>query len=342
MSKVQYKLVKNNLTATNSYYPRVEAREILSHQRTAELINKKNPGIPTETVKTILEALREVTVEQICNGNSLTLKNFISFKPTLAGKVERVTDPLPKNSFKMKVTMSSALKKEVKSLASFQKLGMSSKNPTIVSAQDTNYGITNLVRDGFSFQINGFDIKWNQKIADEGAFMISTNQTIRQTNIAYTKGRRAFFTPVLDPTLLSPNVEYTLQVRTRCSPNGQLKTGTLGDRLRTVNVISDETTDEVFAVGSLQGPATLSYSGDEVLAKIELSMNPSGVLSAQISEIEADPGLKVAIRGDGAVTLVGLDSDVVMTVTDFDQLRGTCVAYGRYMQETINLSPLTS
>ena len=341
MPTVQYEVQKNSITKPPSYFPRVVPRAILNREAIAKLINEKNPGLPVQTVITILETLRTVVMEQVSGGSTCTIEKFLSFQPKLSGKMVNSTDPLPSDSFTINTVVSDPFQKELTNYASFEKLGVAEKSPSIAAATDTNTGILALVRENKGFKIDGAQMQYNPATADEGVFLISSNASVRQENITYNNNKLQYIIPTLDAGISSPNVEYQLQIATRYTENGQLRTGVFGQKLRTVNVISDTTTDQVFAVGAAAGPATLDYVGAQVDAILRAQIDNDNVLYVSVGDIDQNFGPELAVTENAAYVLTGLASDVTMTVTDYDTLYASVKAYGRYMKEVIDLSPLT-
>lgn len=341
MPAVQYEVQKNSLTKPPSYYPRVVPRAILNLNSIASLINEKNPGLPVQTVITILETLRDVIMEQVSNGSTCTIEKFISFRPKLSGKMVNSTDPLPADSFTINTLISDPFQQELATKAKFEKLRVAEKSPSVASALDTNTGILNLVRADYGLQIDGAQMLYNPDASDEGVFLVSSNASVRQTNVTYNNNKRQFIIPILDSGIASPNVEYEIQVKTRYTENGQLKTGTFGQKSRTVDIISDATTDQVFAIAAAAGPAELAYVGSQVDAILRAQIDNDNVLYLSVGDLDGNFGTEVAVTENAAYVLTGLAADVTFTVTDYTTLYASVRSYGRYMQEVLDLSPLT-
>lgn len=342
MPSVQYEVQKNSLTKPPTYYPRVVPRATLGKDAIAKLINEKNPGLPAQTNITVLETLRDVVMEQIAGGSTCTIEKFLSFQPKLKGSMAQATDPLPEGAFSINTVVSAPFQSELVNEASFEKLRVAEKSPSIAAVTDTNLNILNLIRENKGLKIDGAQMLYNLDNADEGVFLVSSNASVRQTNVTYNNNKLQFIVPILDSGISSPNVEYEVQVKTRYTENGQLRTGVFGQKVRTVNVISDATTDQVFAVGAAAGPATLDYTGAQVDAILRAQVDNDNVLYLSVGDIDGNFGTEVAVTENAAYTLTGLAADVIFTVTDYDTLYANVKnIYGRFMQEVIDLSPLT-
>lgn len=339
---VQYDVYKNSLTTPPSFYAKVNPRAIFGLATICQEINILQPSIPIEIIDAVLTTFQQVVKEEVAAGNRCKIENFVSFRPKLSGSMPTSDSPLPADAFSVEVVPSTTMQIEVANMASFERLSVKVKAPSIASVFDSNTGIQNLVREGYGFVINGAQMAWDQSDAELGVFLTSSNATVRQTNIGYNKATKAIIIPTLDAGISSPNVEYELSVKNRYTENGQVRTGTYTTKCRTTNVISDGTTDQVFAIGAAAGPATLDYVGAQVDCQIEISIDPSSnTLKMRIGDISGVFGPNVEASTTGAYVLTGLASDVTININDYDVLYANVLSYGRYMKEVCDLSPLT-
>jgi hypothetical protein len=333
----KYVIVKNALTTPPTFYPQVEPNDIRSIDDVAKRVNELNGTIPVKTAVTVIEAFADIVSEEVGNGNTVKIDNFISIKPKLSGSMVSATDPLPENSFSVNAVISAPFQTEVASKVSFEKVGVKSLSPSIAEVRDTNTAIANYIRENYGLEINGARMEWNQDNSDEGVFLTSSNAVTRQTNITYSKATKAFIVPNLDSGISSPDVEYTLDVRTRYTENGQLRVGAFERKLRTTNILSTAN-DEVFSTGGAAGPATLSYSGAPGSVRIQAYIDTSGVLYAKIGTMAGVFEDPVSITTN---TTYALSGTVDLVVADYTTLLATVQAYGKFMEEICDLQSLT-
>ena len=337
MSTTKYNVVNNLLTSPPTFYPQVVPNDIRSIDDVAKRINELNGTIPAKTAKTVIEAFAEIVAEEVGNGNTVLINNFASFKPKLSGSMAAATDPLPANSFSVNVVVAAPFQAAVASQVSFEKIGVKAIVPSIAEVKDTNTEIANYIRANYGLAISGAKMGWNQANSDEGVFLTSSNAVTRQTNITYSKATQAFIVPNLDSGISSPDVEYTLDVRTRYTENGQLRVGAYSKKLRTTNTLSTAN-DEVFSTGGAAGPATLSYSGAPGDARIQAYIASDGVLYAKIGTLAGVFQDPVSITANATYALSGT---VNMVVADYTTLYATVQSYGKFMEEICDLQSLT-
>lgn len=338
---VQYDVYKNSLTIPPTFYPKVNPRATLNLAYICQEINKSVESYPVDVIKAILETFILVVKEEVSSGNKCKLEGFASFRPKLSGSMATSDASLPTNAFSIEIVPATPLQTELRQMASLERLSIRVKTPEVASAFDSSTNILNHVRNGYGFVINGSNLGWDQSDAELGVFMTSSAGTLQQTSVAFNQPSKAIVVPALSG-IAPPNVEWELSVKNRYTENGQVRTGTYTTKIRAENVVSDGTTDEVFAIGAAAGPATLDYTGAQVDCQIELAVNPStGALKGRIGDIAGTFGPYVEISEIAAYTLTGLASDVTLNVNDYDTLLANVKSYGNYMKEVCDLSPLT-
>lgn len=342
---IRYEVVKNSLTTPPSYFARPQPRVILGIDDMAAEINKRVPNIPFETAKSAIVTFQEIVGDELAGGNGVKIDSFCSWVVTMPGSMAEPTDPLPTGAFDIKAKPSAPFKTAVLNAATFERVGYASKEPSIVSAIDTNTSIPNYVREGFGFKITGAQMGWDQTDTNQGAFLLSSaGNNIRQTNISLSNPSNAFIVPVLD-AVAGPaganSVEQILSIVTRYTENGEYRTGTYKTPLRTTNVVA-AATPNLFVVGSAAaGPATVTlYAGLQTDCRILAVIGGDNILRLSIGTLAGVFGDTVAVTAAGDYIVGGLASDVTINVNDFDQLRANVIAYGKYLQEVCDLSPI--
>jgi nucleoid DNA-binding protein len=344
---VEYRTVPNALTSPPSYSCRVVPKSTLGYEEVSNQINIKNPTIPAQTAWTVLESLREVVKEQLADGNTVNLANFISFVVSLPVRLATANDPLPANPASVRMKTSVSFRDEVNIAATYSRLPAEVKSPTINSAYDAITRIDGFIREGYGFRMTGSNLGFDPADAEQGVFLLSpAGNYIPQPNVALNDPSSTIIIPVLD-TQAAPGgsaaVENLIEVRSKYTTNGQLRTGAYSKKLRSLNVISDATSDQLFLVGQAAlGPAKVkTYTGSQVDCRFIAQLKPTGELVMSVGEVGGNDGAQVTITANGDYSLPGLDAAITVQVTDFDQLNANVLAYGRFMQEVCDLNPLT-
>jgi len=346
MTTIQYQVEKNSLTSPPSYFARVSPRSILDIDDVAKAINSHNPTIPVQTAKSVIEKFAEEVGIQLANGNTVKISSFCSWVVTLGGRMDNPTDPLPSGAFDVIAKPSAPFKSSVAANATYERIGYAAKTPSIVSVMDTNTGIQNYVREGYGLEINGTQMAWSQEDAAQGVYLLSSaGNDMRQTNIVSSTPSKAFIIPELDSNAGpagAASVEQILSIATRYTENGEVRVGTFKTKLRTTNAISD-TNKKIFIIDdqTSSGATISAYTGSQVDARLLATIGGDGVLKLSVGTLAGVFGDPVSVAANGSYVLSGLASDVTVTVATYATLYANVVSYGKYMQEVLDLSPLT-
>ena len=70
-------------------------KDSLGYDEIARLIALKNPVLNTGLAKSTLQLAREVIIEELINGNQVSLENFATWHLSLAARLNAPDDPLP-------------------------------------------------------------------------------------------------------------------------------------------------------------------------------------------------------------------------------------------------------
>lgn len=343
---IGYYLALNALTNPPSYSGRVVPNQILGYDQIAAQINLRNPTIPVQTAKSVLEAFANEVKIQLADGNTVNLTNFCSFVVTMPIKLETPNDPLPSNPINISAKPSTPFKDAVKTAATYTRLPTPIKAPTISASYDSSTSVEGFVRNGWGLTIAGTNLRFDPTDATQGVFLLSqAGNDIRQENISLNDPSRLIVIPGLDPAVQpagAASVEHVLSVRSKYTDNGTLRTGGYGKKLRTKNMISD-TNKKLFVTGTAtSGPAVVkTYAGSAVDCRILAQVKTDGSLTLSIGSMTGSFGQEMTVAANGDYTLAGLAADVVVTVSDYEALAAAATSYGRYFVEFCNISPLT-
>jgi len=342
-----YELKANKLTIPPSYSALARPVTILGYDELSYQIHVNNRTIPQETARAVLEAFRAEVLRQISEGNSILLEKFISITPSLRGNLPDVTSSINSDFLHLAGKIAVPLRDEIRNAISFQKLPFQQVAPQILAGIDTNYAIKNLVRDGFGCRIDGSKMAFDPSDVNQGVFLESqAGNNIRQTNISLADPGKIIFIPAVDEAAGpagAASVEQLLTVVTKYTENGDLRTGSYGQPMRGVNVVTDANIQLFVSGTAATGPVTATgYTGSQVDAVILGQIKNDQSLVLSIGAMGGSQGDQVTITESTTdVVLSGLGDDVTVTIGDYGTLYANVLAYGRYMQEFVDLSPLT-
>ena len=342
---IKYRIEPNALTSPPAYKAFPLPSVVLDFDSLSVQINLHNPTIPVQTAKSVLEAFRAETKLQLAAGNTINLLNFISMVVSLPGKVDLPTDTFPLEDVTIKAKASATLRDEIRQDATFEKEAYIEKMPHILTVGDTNTEIQGYARDDFGLSIVGSNVGFETSDVTQGVFILNGAGTqLKQTKISLNKPSQLIITPVLPAFVPTQNnVQMQLYVAARYTPNGQLRTGAYSKQVRGTNLIRDGFIDIFVSNNAASGPAEISsYLGPEIDAIIVSRLRPvDSVLLLYIGTLDGVFGPEVEIPAPGEYVLTGLVANVTVDVTNFTELTQTTLDNGRYIQEVVNIIPLT-
>jgi hypothetical protein len=344
---IQYKVIPNYLTNPPSYTARPVPQNTLDYDALAAQIHLHNPTIPADTAKAVLEAFREEVIRQLADGNTINLAGFVSFVVSLPVRLNQPTDDLPPNPVDVKAKPSVVLKQEVMQQAVYVRLPYSEKAPDISAAYDTNTNFANWIRPDYGFRLDGSNIGFDAADPAQGVFLTDADgHIIQQTKISLNNPSKIIITPDFGGALaVSPHVEKTIEVRSRYTENGQLRTGEYAKHLRSTNVVTVQQ-PKLFVVGdAADGPLVVSkYPGEQVMCRFEAVYRTDGQITLAVGPLAGSLGPELILpREGGDMVLTGLDAVVTVNFIDsgsYNLFVANLLAYGRYMLEVCDLSPI--
>lgn len=343
---IKYRIEPNSLTSPPAYKAFPLPSVIHDYDSLSEQINLHNPTIPAQTAKSVLEAFRAETKLQLASGNTINLEGFISMVVSLPGKIDLPTDTFPLEDVTIKAKASVVLRDEIRQDAEFQQEDYVEKAPSILTVVDTNTEIQNYARDDYGLSIVGSNIGFDPLDAEQGVFLVNGAGTrIKQTRISLNNPSLVIITPELpafSPT--QNNVQMLLYATTRYTENGQLRSGAYSKQVRGTNVVEDGFTYIFSTNAEVSSPVIVSsYLGAQVDCQIVARIRPvDNVMLFSVGTLEGvfGPAVEVSVATE-FVVLTGLAADVTLTMLGYTAFHDTLVAHGRYLQEVIDLSPVS-
>jgi alpha-tubulin suppressor-like RCC1 family protein len=338
---IQYYVVENKLTVPASYTARPSAISNVDIKGICSLINAKNPTITQSMAETCLTLLSSIVEKEILDGNSVTLTNFVSFTASISARLTDYNQMFARTDLNPRFIVSQTFIADVEALASYTRLGVISKVPSIVSATDANTKIEDWIRQGYGLDIKGNNLDFNKDDPEQGVFLSSpAGNTYRVENVAYTTGKRIIAIPTIDQAegpAGAGSVAYGLEVRSRYTPGGDLRIGSW-PWLRKTDTIGQDN-DLLFVRGTqATGPVRVSaYAGDPVTIKMVAAIDQSNILTITASQLSMQTGSTVQINGNGTYN-IELINGLQIEVTDYDLLYSTVLQSQRHMQEIVNIN----
>jgi hypothetical protein len=348
---IGYYVTENKLTSPVSYYCRVAANEILDFQDIAELLNAKNPTVPTVVALSILNDLRTVVKEQLLAGKTVKLTNFCSFVTTLPVKLESPIDPLPSGKLNVTGKISQTMRDEMRNEAEFTREGYTSKEPSIIQEVDIQRQIAGTFEATFPFQIFGSNLKFNQEDPEQGLFLNDgTNNEFRvdiYSEIGNTKVS-SIVTREADNATGYFN-EFSLQARTKYTETGSLRITSYSKPIRQRVLTSAIIRGLLYSLmdgnntwfGSLNSSNVSTASAH---ANLILRRDTLGVITARMQNYQKYGGTvltgdPVTISGNGLVAIppIGEVTSFEITISDFSLMNDLMDKYSGELIEPLTI-----
>lgn len=337
---IDYVVESNALTKPPSYSCRTIPGQTLGLQEMAKLINLHNRTIPAQTAEDALNLFFEEILSQLTNGNWVNIEGFASFRATIKARLDGATDPLPAESVDCVVVVSKPFVDELKSLARYNRNDYSELRPNMLSVIEPVTGLESYIVDESGLVINGNNLQYNPLASDEGVFIGQEDVILKATNVSLAEPSKIIIIPNLDPFDPVPAVGYDLYVRTRYTPNGNLRQRKFKKKLREMvelnvggKIMNYDTVDIPVTVDSYDGVLTelLFFAFFDNKKRLLLGVTTVDSYNLSITtEITNSPGYQ-------SYKLYGLDQ-VVEGQVRYDLLSETLTLYSNYIQELCTLN----
>lgn len=338
---ISYNVIPNALTNPPSFTARVAPNLVLDFDEMAVQINLHNPTIPVATAKSVLESFREEVKTQLLNGNTVKLTNFVSFVPTIPVNLAAATDPLPSSPLDIKAKPSTTFKNECNQAASYTRLGYPTKDPSITEAKDTSTEIIGFIEAGKGFRIDGRNLGFDPTNVNVGIFLKpGADPEERQTNISINDPSLIVITPSFTPEGNS-DVEVLLTARNKYTENGTIRTGTYSRMLRTVVKVATGNQNYIFNAATASAAAEVStWGGGTLRMYMQLSLDQLNILNLRVKAGAGEWTPYTQLTAEQEYTLTPAGYSIGITVLDLVSLTENVTAYGRFIQEVVDLTTI--
>jgi hypothetical protein len=337
MATVQWRPEVNALTTPQSWRPRYVARNTNGSDVLAARIALKHPSLDEETIKTTITALIEEIRIDLINGDQSSLDNAITFRLSLTGRLDSPDAPLPpaEESVALRAVFSRAITEDVQRNVRFERLPFEEKLPVIATAEDTVFGLSDVLNPGGALRLSGSDLAFTPGAADEGCVIEGTRSG---------KAVQSRFVSVSDTAItLLPDIpaqndpwnnEHLLAVAARYTENGTLRSGAYRRRLRsplTVTKLGHPNPPEVGILTDKAASPYVTVTGGSLSAnetvRIQAVLNlHEGSLAFNLLDMTEGgrAGAAVTVMANGPVTLAGFADSALtslnVTVKNFADL----------------------
>jgi len=239
---VPYENTRNSVTSPPSWYAKLKPYDVIGMDEMAALVSISNPTYSADLVSQVTTLFFDTVWAQLLEGKFVTLEGIMSLKLTARGNLPLATSTPSTDGVDVAVSASTPVRNAIRNTIQFTALPVTEKVPNIEYQEDTGSEITDYIVDGGTLLLTGQDIAFTQTNSDEGMFAYNTLEEHgeKSTNVAWNKASRVIATPILAADA-SAN-EYQIQIRTRYTESGSLRTGTYRNYIRsplTVTIAGD-------------------------------------------------------------------------------------------------------
>ena len=223
MTSILCRVEPNPLTTPPSYMLRFIPRSTGGYDEVAARVALKNPTWSADMIKAILQASMEEVGEMIIEGMQVTLEDAFTFRPSLHARLDAPDDPLPPMDELLDINISASrpFVKHVRQNAHIERLPPEEKVPVIISAQDTDLDLQNVLNSAGVLRLSGNDLYFDKKKPDCGCIIAGTRSgQEKQTQFASISDTEILVVPHI-PAQDDPwNNEYVVSVSTRYTEHG--------------------------------------------------------------------------------------------------------------------------
>jgi hypothetical protein len=275
--------------------------------------------------------------EMICNGIQVTLEEAFTFCPSLSGRLNSPDDPLPPNSEVLRVSVSATrpFVQYVQQNVTLERVSTEEKAPTILSAADTTLELNNVLNPAGVLRLTGSNLLFDPKKPDCGCVIEGTRSgSEKQSQLASVSDTEILLVPHV-PVQDDPwNNEYAVEVSTRYTEHGSLRTGIYSRRLRAPLTVDVSALGELGAgilTGSEDAPhvrvtSCTASATERLRIQVDSSLQENMLAFRLIAMQDGGAvGAMVPVVENGEFTLPGFAgsavSDMIIAVDNYAALR---------------------
>jgi hypothetical protein len=336
MGTVQYRVEPNPLTKPVSYKLRFLPKQTAGYDELAAAV-AKDTGMTAEQAKAFLQSTVKNIKEMLCNGMQVTLKEALTFAPSFHAKLNSPDDPLPPMEELVRVSVSATrpFVQYVQQNVTLERVSTEEKAPTILSAADTTLELNNVLNPAGVLRLTGSNLLFDPKKPDCGCVIEGTRSgSEKQSQLASVSDTEILLVPHV-PVQDDPwNNEYAVEVSTRYTEHGSLRTGIYSRRLRAPLTVDVSALGELGAgilTGSEDAPhvrvtSCTASATERLRIQVDSSLQENMLAFRLIAMQDGGAvGAMVPVVENGEFTLPGFAgsavSDMIIAVDNYAALR---------------------
>ena len=327
MCPIQVRPEINALTVPLSYKLTYVSSGSIGTQGLAAEMAAENPNYNAEEIQMMLQTLENVIRKNLLAGKQVTLNSVFTIGLSFTGKLDKPDDPLPpvENTLQVNIHILSPFLKGLRQQAELVRLPMNEKVPNINAAEDTTLGLNNVLLASGALHLTGSNLSFNQSRADEGCTITGTRSgSQKQSRFVTVSNSEVTFLPDIPAQDDSWNNEYLLSISTRYTKNGNLRSSSYRNRLRTPITLSGFALPIPPEAGILTGNAAAPYvsvTGGMVNADTQLRIQAVQDLAEErlwlnLLDMQEDgaAGQEVEVTQNQTYTLPGFAGSLVSSL----------------------------
>ena len=336
MGTVQYRVEPNPLTKPVSYKLRFMPKQTAGYAELAAAV-AKDTGMSVEQAMASLQSTVKNIKEMLCNGMQVTLEEALTFAPSFHAKLNSPDDPLPPMEELVRVSVSATrpFVQYVQQNVTLERVSTEEKAPTILSAADTTLELNNVLNPDGVLRLTGSNLLFDPKKPDCGCVIEGTRSgSEKQSQLASVSDTEILLVPHV-PVQDDPwNNEYAVEVSTRYTEHGSVRTGIYGRRLRAPLTVDVSALGELGAgilTGSEDAPhvrvtSCTASATERLRIQVDSSLQENMLAFRLIAMQDGGAvGAMVPVVENGEFTLPGFAgsavSDMIIAVDNYAALR---------------------
>lgn len=231
---VRYILQKNNLTGKKGLYTAaVRKKDTFDIERIADRIIAQGSLLNRSQIISFIESIEKVALSLLLDGFGVKLGSLVEFLPKIKGDFASLADNFEAHRHKADIAAipGRSFRKAFAAKAEFERQQSQKPAPHLLQFTDVASGLTDTITTvGSIGSIKGHRLKFDKSVADEGIFFVPRNDLLPVVKVTTTQKNRPSELVFQIPSLCQSSL-YILEVRSRLTSDGELRTGRLSSDL---------------------------------------------------------------------------------------------------------------
>lgn len=231
---ISYQLRKNNIVAEDDIYcGQVLQTDTIGPEQLADRIIDQGSTVTRPDILAVLENCSSAIESFLLEGIRIQLPGICDLFPRIKGNFTGPGDNFDPVRHKVDIAAvpGKTVRKSFRTLASVEKKEARHVRPALTTFFDLGTNTADRKISACNIgQINGYRLKCNPENIDEGIYLIDTT-TGDETKITAVLNNTPSKLIFQTPDSMTGGDSYKIEVRTRYTPNGTLRTGRLDSQL---------------------------------------------------------------------------------------------------------------